>query len=290
MLIKILIADDHAVVREGLRLILEAEGDISVIGEADNGKLAVQQIQKLVPDVVVMDISMPILNGIEATEQIMNAKIPTRIIILSMHSSKEHILHALEVGAQGYLLKESAGKELIKAVRMVYAGHRFLSDSILRTINDGEIHQRKADSKENPIKTKKTYHNMQRLKLKPEKRRHVRFKAPENLFAALGNPVQKVGKVKDISMGGLAFEYIPGEKEDGSASHVDIFLSGNGFYLSKVPCREVYDFIQPAPSISGHVFSDINMNRCGIWFENLTEEINRQLVYFFGKHTTEMVL
>ncbi|MEE8416798.1 MAG: response regulator transcription factor, partial [Desulfobacterales bacterium] len=217
MPIKIFLADDHAVVREGLRLILEAEGDISVIGEAANGQLAVQQIQKLVPDVVVMDISMPILNGIKATDQIMSAKIPTRIIILSMHSSKEHILHALEVGAQGYLLKESAGKELIKAVRMVYAGHRFLSDSISRTINDGEIHQRKADSKENSIKTKKTYHNMQRLKLKSEKRRHVRFNAPENLFAALGNPVQKVGKVKDISMGGLAFEYIPGEKEDVSA-------------------------------------------------------------------------
>lgn len=137
MPIKIFIADDHAVVREGLRLILEAEGDISVIGEAADGQLAVQQIQKLVPDVVVMDISMPILNGIEATEQIMKAKIPTRIIILSMHSSKEHILHALEVGAQGYQLKESAGKELIKAVRMVYAGHRFLSDPISRTINDG---------------------------------------------------------------------------------------------------------------------------------------------------------
>ncbi len=140
MPIKILIADDHAVVREGLRLILEAEGDISVIGEAANGQLAVQQIQKLVPDVVVMDISMPILNGIEATEQIMNANIPTRIIILSMHSSKEHILHALEVGAQGYLLKESAGKELIKAVRMVYAGHRFLSAPISRTITEDEIH------------------------------------------------------------------------------------------------------------------------------------------------------
>ncbi len=147
MPIKVFLANDHAVVREGLRLILEAEGDISVIGEAANGQLAVQQIQKLVPDVVVMDISMPILNGIKATEQIMNANIPTRIIILSMHSSKEHILHALEVGAHGYLLKESAGKELIKAVRMVYAGHRFLSDSISRTINDGEIHQRKADSK-----------------------------------------------------------------------------------------------------------------------------------------------
>ncbi len=130
---------------------------------------------------------------------------------------------------------------------------------------------------------------MQKLKLKPEKRRHVRFKAPENLFAALGNPVQKVGKVKDISMGGLAFEYIAVEKEDVSASHVDIFLSGTGFYLSKISCREVYDFIQPAPSISGRVFSDIDMNRCGVGFENLTEEVNRQLVYFFGKHTTEMV-
>lgn len=151
MPIKILIADDHAVVREGLRLILEAEGDISVIGEAINGQLAVRQVQKLAPDVAVMDIAMPKLNGIEATAQISNSNIATKVIIFSMHSSKEHIFHALEAGAQGYLLKESAGKEIVKAVRTVYAGRLFLSDRISRTLIDGYIQQRRADSKKSPL-------------------------------------------------------------------------------------------------------------------------------------------
>lgn len=152
MSIKVFIADDHAMVREGLRLILEAERDIGVIGEAADGRQAVRLIQRLTPDVAIMDIAMPILNGIEATEQILNSKTFTRIIILSMHSSKEHIFRALEAGAKGYLLKESAGKELVKAIRAVYAGNRFLSDRISQTVIEDYIHQRIADSEESPIK------------------------------------------------------------------------------------------------------------------------------------------
>ena len=152
MSIKVFIADDHAMVREGLRLILEAERDISVIGEAADGRQAVRLIQRLAPDVIIMDIAMPILNGIEATEQILNSKTFTRIIILSMHASKEHIFRALEAGAKGYLLKESAGKEMVKAIRAVYAGNRFLSDRISQTVIEDYIHQRIADSEESPIK------------------------------------------------------------------------------------------------------------------------------------------
>lgn len=152
MSIKVFIADDHAMVREGLRLIIEAERDISVIGEAADGRQAVRLIQRLAPDVVIMDIAMPILNGIEATEQILNSKTFTQIIILSMHASKEHIFRALEAGAKGYLLKESAGKELVKAIRAVYAGNRFLSDRISQTVIEDYIHQRIADSEESPIK------------------------------------------------------------------------------------------------------------------------------------------
>jgi DNA-binding NarL/FixJ family response regulator len=139
-------------VREGLRLILEAERDLSVIGEAADGRQAVRLIQQLAPDVVTMDIAMPILNGIEATEQILNSKTFTQIIILSMHASKEHIFRALEAGAKGYLLKESAGKEMVKAIRAVYAGNRFLSDRISQTVIEDYIHQRTADSEESPIK------------------------------------------------------------------------------------------------------------------------------------------
>lgn len=152
MSIKVFIADDHAMVREGLRLILEAERDLSVIGEAADGRQAVRLIQRLAPDVVIMDIAMPILNGIEATEQILNSKTFTQIIILSMHASKEHIFRALEAGAKGYLLKESAGKEMVKAIRAVYAGNRFLSDRISQTVIEDYIHQRTADSEESPIK------------------------------------------------------------------------------------------------------------------------------------------
>ncbi len=153
MSIKVFIADDHAMVREGLRLIIEAERDISVIGEAADGRQTVRLIQRLAPDVILMDIAMPILNGIEATYQILNSKTFTRIIILSMHSSKEHIFRALEAGALGYLLKESAGKEMVKAIRAVNAGNRFLSDRISQTMIEDYIHQRRADSaKESPIK------------------------------------------------------------------------------------------------------------------------------------------
>lgn len=152
MSIKVFIADDHAMMREGLRLIIEAERDISVIGEAADGRQAVRLIQRLAPDVVIMDIAMPILNGIEATAQILNSKTFTQIIILSMHATKEHIFRALEAGAKGYLLKESAGKELVKAIRAVYAGNRFLSDRISQTVIEDYIHQRIADSEESPIK------------------------------------------------------------------------------------------------------------------------------------------
>ena len=152
MSIKVFIADDHAMMREGLRLIIEAERDISVIGEAADGRQAVRLIQRLTPDVVIMDIAMPMLNGIEATEQILDSKTCTRIIILSMHSSKEHIFRALEAGAKGYLLKEAAGNEMVKAIRAVYAGNRFLSDRISQTVIEDYIHQRVADSEESPIK------------------------------------------------------------------------------------------------------------------------------------------
>ncbi len=152
MSIKVFIADDHAMMREGLRLIIEAERDISVIGEAADGRQAVRLIQRLTPDVVIMDIAMPMLNGIEATVQILDSKTFTRIIILSMHSSKEHIFRALEAGAKGYLLKEAAGNEMVKAIRAVYSGNRFLSDRISQTVIEDYIHQRVADSEESPIK------------------------------------------------------------------------------------------------------------------------------------------
>lgn len=130
MTITVLLADDHAVVRDGLRYLLEAQADISVVGDASDGRQAVQQVKILSPDVVIMDIAMPELNGIEATRQIREISPSTRVIILSMHSTSEHIGQALGAGANGYLLKESAGVEVVKAVRAVYANHSYLSQKL----------------------------------------------------------------------------------------------------------------------------------------------------------------
>jgi DNA-binding NarL/FixJ family response regulator len=134
MTIELFIADDHGVVRDGLCSLLESESDFNVVGSAENGRQAVKQVLKLSPDVVIMDIAMPILNGILATEKIMKASPDTRVIILSMHDSKEYIASSLKVGALGYLLKESAGKEVVQAVRSVYSGNRYLSERISDTI------------------------------------------------------------------------------------------------------------------------------------------------------------
>ena len=138
----VVLADDHAVVRDGLRVLLEAHSDIQVIGDAANGRQAVRLALQLHPDVVVMDIAMPELNGIEATQQIHDASPSIQVLILSMHSSSEHIFRALQAGARGYLLKDSAGAEVVDAVRAVHAGRRYLSQKIASTVLDDYISER----------------------------------------------------------------------------------------------------------------------------------------------------
>jgi DNA-binding NarL/FixJ family response regulator len=130
MAISVFLVDDHTVVRDGLRFLLEAQGDIQVVGNATNGRDAVRQVSILKPDVVVMDIAMPELNGIEATLQIQKECPSARVVILSMHSTAEHIRRALQAGAQGYVLKKSAGEEVVEAVRAVNAGRGYLSEAI----------------------------------------------------------------------------------------------------------------------------------------------------------------
>ena len=151
MPIRVILADDHAVVRDGLRSLLESEGDIVVVGDVANGRLAVQRAQQLGPDVVVMDIAMPELNGIDAARQIREVSPSTRVVILSMYSTAEHIRHALQAGAQGYLLKESAGTEVVQAVRAVHAGRRYLSQQITETMIGDYVLQRAADPVEDPL-------------------------------------------------------------------------------------------------------------------------------------------
>jgi len=137
MSISVILADDHTIVRDGLRHLLDAQPDIKVIGDAANGREAVQQVVNLHPDIVVMDIAMPELNGIEATRMIVDRCPDTRVIILSMHSTTEHLRRAFKAGADGYLLKESAGNEVVDAVRAVHANHRYLSQKLSdKLIND----------------------------------------------------------------------------------------------------------------------------------------------------------
>jgi DNA-binding NarL/FixJ family response regulator len=137
--IAVLIVDDHRVILDGLRLLLEAKGDIKVVGEAVNGRDAVQKAKELNVDIVVMDIAMPLVNGIEATSQIRKALPTTQVIILSMHSTKEYVTRAIKAGARGYLLKESTGMELVQAVRAVMAGQRYLSQKIADILIDDYV-------------------------------------------------------------------------------------------------------------------------------------------------------
>jgi DNA-binding NarL/FixJ family response regulator len=141
-MIRVILADDHAVVRDGLRVLLEAQSDLEVVGGAANGRQAVRLVHELRPDVVVMDIAMPELNGIEATQQIHDASPSTQVLVLSMHSTTEHIFRALQAGARGYLLKDSAGAEVVDAVRVVNAGRRYLSQKIASTVVDDYISER----------------------------------------------------------------------------------------------------------------------------------------------------
>ena len=151
MTISVFLADDHGVVREGLRAYLEAEPDITVIGEAGDGRRAVERIATLQPDVAVLDIGMPELNGIEATQQISALKSSTRIVILSMHATNEYVFRALQAGASGFVAKESAGKELVNAVRAVYGGHRYLSQRISDQLVDDYVHRRETLEAESPL-------------------------------------------------------------------------------------------------------------------------------------------
>jgi DNA-binding NarL/FixJ family response regulator len=144
--IRVLLADDHAVVRDGLRVLLEGASDIEVVGDAGNGRDAVRLAAKAHPDVVVMDIAMPEMNGIEATELLQDTTPATQVVILSMHSTAEHIYRALQAGARGYLLKDSAGSEVVEAVRTVNIGRRYLSQKIAAAVVDDYIAGRRQAS------------------------------------------------------------------------------------------------------------------------------------------------
>ena len=130
MSLTVFIADDHVIMREGLAQLLQSEAGIEVVGVAGNGRDTVAQVLRLKPAIVIMDISMPDMNGIEAARQIRDRLPECQVVILSMHSTSEHVFHALEAGVRGYILKESAGREILNAVRAVQSGKRYLSPEV----------------------------------------------------------------------------------------------------------------------------------------------------------------
>jgi len=131
MQISVFIADDHTLMREGLRSLLAAHANLKVVGVAQSGLEAVREVLRLKPQIVLMDISMPGLNGLEATRQLADRCPASKVIILSMHATIEHYHHAIQAGASGYLLKESATEEVAHAVRCVQAGRQYVSSSIV---------------------------------------------------------------------------------------------------------------------------------------------------------------
>jgi DNA-binding NarL/FixJ family response regulator len=127
-MIKVLLADDHSIVRAGLRRIVEESGDMEVIAEAADGREAIQQAHKQLPDVAVIDISMPVLDGLEVISQLRNYYPKLPILILTMHEEGQYVVRAIEAGAMGYITKQSAPEQLVKAIRKVHSGSRFVTD------------------------------------------------------------------------------------------------------------------------------------------------------------------
>lgn len=129
-MIRVILADDHNILRQGLRALLERVGDIQVVGEADNGQHALELVQCLTPDVIVMDISMPRLNGLDAARRLRDARCPTRVVILSMHADLVSVREALRIGVAGYLLKRSVSEELTLAIRAAVRDEMYLTPAI----------------------------------------------------------------------------------------------------------------------------------------------------------------
>ncbi len=186
--ITVLLAEDHMIVREGLRALLEAEGDIEVIGEAQTGRQAVQLTKKLRPDVVVMDIAMPLLNGLEATRRILKAVPAARVLILSAHGDDEYLRQGVMLGAAGYLIKQTSADLLSRAIREVQKGNTFFSPSIADRLHSLSLESPDGGGVLKKKKTALSSREMEVLQLIAE------GKANKQVAAGLGISIKTVEK------------------------------------------------------------------------------------------------
>lgn len=143
--VKVLIAEDHTIVREGLKALLGSDPDLEICGEADNGKDAIKLVQGLNPDIVLMDLSMPRIHGLEAIREIRKTNPATKILVLTVHDDEEYISATLRSGASGYVLKNDSYNELLSSIKTVLSGKPYLSPAISQTIIQGYLHGKKSD-------------------------------------------------------------------------------------------------------------------------------------------------
>jgi DNA-binding NarL/FixJ family response regulator len=149
--LRLLVADDHKIFRQGIKKLLDEESDMSIVGEAADGREAVQKATELKPDVILMDIAMANLNGLEATKKIKKVLPSARVIMLTMHKNEEYILQSFQAGASGYILKEGAVEELVSAIRSIYQDKSFLSPTISKTLIDAYLRKMETGKTETPF-------------------------------------------------------------------------------------------------------------------------------------------
>ena len=136
---RIVIAEDHTILREGLRSLLSSEPELRVVGEAKDGREAIRRVEQLEPDLILMDLSMPRMNGVEAIREIKNRIPETRVLALTVHKAEEFVLEVLQAGADGYVLKDASSRELVMAIRSVLGGQRYLSPAVSQLVIEGYL-------------------------------------------------------------------------------------------------------------------------------------------------------
>jgi len=186
--IRILLVDDHSVVRGGLRSIIEAAGDMEVVGEAADGRQAIARAEKLSPDVIVLDIIMPLLNGVEATRRLVQSLPDAKVLILSTYSDEEQVQQLIEAGASGYLVKQSASGELLTAIRGIHRGGAYFSPALCKGVLEECRRSLKQRRIENPEATRLTSREREVLQLVAE------GYANKQIAAALGLTIRTVEK------------------------------------------------------------------------------------------------